>query len=97
MATWRELISEEAKRVGDNTVIETVAMAGRPPGVYKHEDPLDVEFDDGVGLSEGRPFFAWSANRVYFPVVYDGSEWVGSVPRNPDPDSLEEPTHFGGE
>lgn len=28
-------------------------------------------------------FLAWTPTRVYFPVKYDGGEWVESAPRNP--------------
>ena len=57
------------------------------------EDELKREFDGGYGGTEGEPFFAWSENYVYFPVCYDGAEWVDRVPRNP---SNEKPKHFGG-
>ena len=43
----------------------------------------DVEFDSGYGGTEGKPFLAWSNNYVYFPVCYDGSEWIERVPRGP--------------
>lgn len=39
------------------------------------KDGLNREFDDGFGGSEGEPFTAWGEKYVYFPVVYDGSEW----------------------
>ena len=58
------------------------------------DDEMDEIFDDGYGRSEGRAFTAWSADHVYFPVVYDGSEWVGSVPRNPNGECTR---HIGGE
>ena len=48
------------------------------------EDELAKEFDNGYGASEGKPFTAWTAKSVYFPVVYDGAEWVSGVSRNPD-------------
>ena len=54
----------------------------------------DVEFDDGWGGSEGPHVLIWTADRVYFPVVYDGSEWLGSAPRNPQ---AEGQRHVGGE
>lgn len=41
-------------------------------------------FDDGYGGTEGDPFTLWTKSRVYFPVCYDGSEWISSVSRNPD-------------
>lgn len=57
---------------------------------------LDKPFNDGFGGSEGPDFVAWTEHLVLFPVVYDGSEWVGTAPRNPgeDPQPLE---HQGGE
>ena len=81
MATWRELIKSAA---GDDKII-----------AYTLSDKeLDVEFDDGFGGSEGKPFTAWSYDYVYFPVVYDGAEWVGRAPRNPCPEATE---HMGGQ
>ena len=58
------------------------------------EDELNREFDDGYGGSEGEPFTAWGEKYVYFPVVYDGSEWVGFAPRNPCDEKC---SHVGGE
>lgn len=40
-------------------------------------------FDDDYGGTEGQPFTAWSANWVYFPICYDGREWIGKAPRHP--------------
>ena len=50
---------------------------------------LDQQFDPGFG----EPFTVWTHTRVYFPVVYDGPEWVGSVPRHPCDERTE---HMGG-
>lgn len=58
------------------------------------EGELDREFDNGYGGSRGAPFTAWGPNHVYFPIVYDGAEWVGSAPRNPCDIKL---AHQGGE
>lgn len=58
------------------------------------ENQLDTLFDDGYGLSEGCAFTLWTKNRVYFPIVYDGSEWAASVARNPDGKPTE---HEGGQ
>lgn len=55
---------------------------------------LDMKFNPDFGCENGPMFRAWTANRVYFPVRYDGSEWVGSVPRNPAP--VEDLEGFGG-
>lgn len=76
MATWRQLIKDELKTRGDswdNIVSMTLTKV-----------ELDKEFDACFGGINGIPFTVWTKNSVYFPVVYDGSEWVGSVSRNPD-------------
>ena len=70
--TWRESISVEMGVVGDSW-----------DNYVAHVGDIDVDFDCGYGWPEGKPFTLWTDNRVYFPVVYDGSEWVSSVPRNP--------------
>ena len=57
------------------------------------EEEMDIVFDDGFGLEEGLAFTAWTDDYVYFPLCYDGSEWVGSVPRNP---KLVSTRHQGG-
>ena len=83
MATWRKLIKDAIGDNGDVLIGNTLL-----------ESEMDVEFDDGYGGSEGIPFTAWSKDRVYFPVVYDGAEWVSSVPRNP---CTKASGHCGGE
>lgn len=47
------------------------------------DDELSAEFNTGYGNQKGEPFTAWGEKFVYFPVCYDGAEWVGSAPRNP--------------
>lgn len=81
MSTWRELINEALN--GDELISSTLT-----------DNEMDVEFSSGYGSSAGKPFTAWSETRVYFPVVYDGAEWVGSAPRNPCDEAC---THSGGE
>ena len=58
--------------------------------------PKDLDFDrefyDGW-KKEGVPFTVWTLRRVYFPVVYDGRESVGSAPRFP----CDEPTDHVGD
>lgn len=86
MATWRELIAEELgqqKEQWMNVVANTLTT-----------EELDKEFSDGFGLSEGLPFTMWTHTRVYFPAVYDGSEWCASVPRSPTDEAT---PHVGGE
>ena len=86
MSTWRQLIGDclkASKESWSDVVSNTLS-----------EKDLDVKFDSGYGGSEGKNFTMWTAKRVYFPVVYDGAEWVASVSRDPDG----EPTgHVGGE
>jgi len=48
------------------------------------EEQKHQKFDSGYGEAEGCAFTLWTKNYVYFPVVYDGAEWIGYVPRNPN-------------
>jgi len=81
MTNWKELI-REASDGGDDIIACTLT-----------EEELLQPFDAGYGHPNGKPFTAWSDTYVYFPVVYDGAEWVSRVPRNPrDVNS----THIGG-
>ena len=77
MVRWRDLIvycmSEYNEKWDD--VVSYVPEDGKW---------LDYLFDDTYGFIEGKPFTLWSKGRVYFPMVFDGSEWVASVSRNPD-------------
>ncbi|NCC26388.1 MAG: hypothetical protein EOM25_14510, partial [Deltaproteobacteria bacterium] len=76
MNTWRNLIESAMKKRGE-TMDDIVSIT-------LTEKELDREFDDGYGVEEGQPFTAWTKEAVYFPLRYDGSEWVGSVSRHPD-------------
>lgn len=78
--TWRTMLTEAG-------VTEWVAVA-------PNEEALDKEFYPGYGGSEGPPILVWTEDRVWFPVVYDGAEWLGSAPRNPTPEGQ---SHVGGE
>ena len=84
--SWRVLIgvAMDANKEGWDQVVSSTL----------DEAELDVSFDDGYGVVEGKPFCLWTVKRVYFPVVYDGAEWVHSVSRNPDGNPA---GHFGGE
>lgn len=59
-----------------------------------NEETFDVEFDGGWGSSNGPAVLAWTESHVYFPVVYDGAEWIASAPRNPVPEGQR---HVGGQ
>lgn len=84
MSTWREDLAITMKDNGDFGPVIAYAP---------DEAAFDVEFDGGYGLSEGPAVLAWTESHVYFPVVYDGSEWMGSAPRNPQGEGQE---HVGG-
>lgn len=81
---WRDLIRDEQALRDDGPIVACTLS----------DAELDKQFDDGFGTSRGCPFTAWSDARVYFPVVYDGKEWVGSAPRNPCDEATE---HQGGQ
>lgn len=58
------------------------------------EADMAKEFDSGYGdTTEGCAFTVWTARSVYFPICYDGVEWVGRASRNPDGKPTE---HQGG-
>lgn len=62
--------------------------------VAPNEEVLDIEFYDGFGSADGPRVTVWTADKVYFPVVYDGSEWLESVSRNPVSEPI---SHVGGQ
>ena len=43
----------------------------------------DVEFYNGHGGREGIAFGIWTKDWIYFPIEYDGSEGVKSLPLHP--------------
>ena len=107
MTTWRKEIQDamdKNKDSFDNFVeccITDDVGSKKEFGRYSNDgiltislDWLDIEFYDGYGTSEGLPFVLWTEKYVYFPCVYDGSEWVESVPRSPTATKVE---HFGGQ
>jgi len=81
VTTWREELVSAGVSLDD-----IVAVA-------PDESVLDVEFDAGWGGTHGPCVLIWTEDLVYFPVVYDGSEWLDSAPRNP---TTEPQTHVGG-
>ena len=85
MASWKSLIEYEMKRHKDS--FEFVVYSSLS------ESELQRNFDNGYGIAEGIPFLLWTSTRVYFPVQYDGSEWVDSVPRHPCKEVM---YHVGG-
>ena len=85
MSTWKELLEYAMKKRGEK-------LADLEANTLTEADMVK-EFDSGYGGTEGVPFTAWSAKTVYFPICYDGVEWVGSVSRHPDGKPTE---HQGG-
>ena len=100
--SWREMISREMEEY--NETWDDVVMSNIKKNVEEWHDDEDISempeasfdrnFDSGWGGTEGDLFLVWTKERVYFPVCYDGSEWVGSVPRNPVTDVVSK--HHGG-
>ena len=85
MANWGKMLKDEFRDRGDDFAKMKTTLSN---------EQLNREFNDGYGGSNGDHFTAWGENFVYFPVVYDGAEWVGSAPRNP---CNIECSHVGGE
>jgi len=83
IVTWGELLLENLAETGDKLVYCTLST-----------EELNKEFDCGFGGSSGKEFTAWGERYVYFPVVYDGAEWIGKTPRNPCDETT---PHMGGE
>jgi hypothetical protein len=83
--TWREELKAAMHSASDPGPVVAVAP---------DEATLDVIFHEDFGGSEGPSVLIWTEQRVYFPVTYDGSEWLGSAPRNPQASGQE---HVGGE
>lgn len=94
MVTWKKLIEDAMKTKNDgSSTDELVHLVYEGFDTISPRDFLARKFDSGYGCSEGFPFTAWTKTRVYFPVVYDGAEWVESVPRDP---CSEITYHLGG-
>jgi len=72
--TWRTKLLQAFTETGDDFDQMICTLS---------EKELDEEFDPSYGFIGGKAFTAWGEKYVYFPVVYDGSEWVGYAPRNP--------------
>lgn len=86
---WGKLLADAMKSVGDATPLHEMVF-------FPDDLGLQDRFYDGYGLPEGEPFIAWSRTRVYFPVTYDGAEWVGSMPLSLEHVVRGEPRHVGG-
>lgn len=104
--TWRKQIAKEMAEHGETWAdVDASIIKARPLRAWetldaeeiaerKASESFDALFHDGFGSACGAHFTVWTARRVYFPVVYDGSEWCGSVPRNPSDEAV---AHVGGQ
>jgi len=52
------------------------------PVVHLWEDSYKSK--DKYGGVEGEPICAYTKDWIYFKVCYDGAEWIGWIPRNPE-------------
>ena len=83
---WYQLIERQLEKVGDSFQ-NFIAL------YYKGKFLINVDkmtellkeniFDSTYGHLDGLPFTLWTNEYVYFPLKYDGSEYVGFAPRNP--------------
>jgi len=73
--TWRIYLKDACLETGEN-VADLVSTLS--------EEDLDRPFVcPSRWESSGVPFQAWGPVFTYFPIEYDGRQWVGFVPRNP--------------
>lgn len=79
---WKELLDHKVEELEDKIIASTLT-----------EEEALVKFSNDYGGVEGIPFTAWGEKYVYFPICYDGAEWVGFAPRNPCDIKME---HQGG-
>lgn len=85
MTNWKKLLESAMEERGED-------LADLEANTLTEVD-MTKEFNSDFGAVGGAPFTAWSAKTVYFPVGFDGAEWVGSVSRHPDGEPTE---HQGG-
>lgn len=73
--SWGSMLDKLFKENGDSHE-NILGMA--PANLDLHRT-----FNSGWGGSNGKPFTIWTEKYVYFPGVYDGSEWIAFVRRHP--------------
>lgn len=74
ITSWYEMLKEDAESDGEDfdSLVFSCSI-----------EELKKPFDSSYGGTEGSPFTAWGKDWVYFPICYDGAEWIGHAPRNP--------------
>jgi len=75
MTSWADMLKEACKRDGEDFLALICTLT---------REQMAMKFDAGYGGTNGAPFTAWGKEWVYFPICYDGAEWVGQAPRFPD-------------
>ena len=84
MDTWRNLITKVMQQYSESwDDVVGCTLSGKA---------LDEKFAATSYGIDGQPFTLWTKYRVYFPVTYDGTEWVDSVARHP---CIESKYHVG--
>jgi len=90
--TLQQLLAVELEAQGEpSDEIEQIRIAGA--GQVETPDGTPVTYDElngyagdaGFGAEQLPRLYAWTATRVYFKSVYDGKEYVDSVPRHSGP------------
>jgi len=92
ITTLRQMIQERLEWEGEEWS-DIVYIYMKPCTSLSIEEELDRTIDASYGTAEAAPFTAWTEKNVYFPVEYDGCEWVTCVPRNPCDQAT---SHVGG-
>ena len=85
LTSWKDMLSRALR--DNNETWDDVESNTMTRGEMRRK------FEKGYGGTKGVPFTVWTSKSVYFPVCYDGTEWVGRVSRHPDGKPTE---HQGG-
>lgn len=86
---------KELSAIAERELILAVTICNKLySSLDKAKELLDYKFDDSWGTAEGPAFVLWTEDNIYFPVTYDGSEWIEKLPRDPCP---LEYSHIGGQ
>lgn len=73
--SWKELIERQMESSGESfsdIIYCTLSI-----------EELSETFECDYGCENGKPFFAWTEKYIYFPLAYDGYQFVRHVPRSP--------------
>ena len=93
LTSWAKMLRDKLEDKNDSLVQLCIKFNGVDTFVPLDHYGFCAKFDGSFGCPEGCHFTAWGERYVYFPVTYDGSEWIEAVPRNPE---LIATNHLGG-